>query len=268
MKSYLLPLLQDTLRMLGAPEGTEIVLDLPRSSGRGDITTGIAFALAGHFGRTPHDIAQDILARLALDKELVTAKIARGGFINFNFTPKFLQSRVQEALHLGNEYGFSTGENGQSTSIPHPEFPEESAEGEDAEKHPLRRAIYAHAQAAGLLRHAEMEGIDTASDADLSVLKLPLELTVMRQILLLPAMVARSSRDHDSKFLADYLGDLANAFNTFHQECRIIPEPEPIRDARLRLVVATELALGNGLRALGIGDEEREQQKSEDKSQG
>lgn len=240
--------------MLGAPEGTEIVLDLPRSSGRGDITTGIAFALAGHFGRTPHDIAQDILARLALDKDLVTAKIARGGFINFNFTPKFLQSRVQEALHLGDAYGFGDGENGESINIPRPEFPQEPADSEDAEKHPLRRAAYAYAQAAGLLRHAEMEGIDIAADTDLSVLKLPQELVLMRQILLLPAMIARSSRDHDPKFLSDYLGDLANAFNAFHQECRIIPEEEPIRDARLRLVAAAHLALGNGLKVLGIGE--------------
>jgi len=384
MKSLLLPLLHASLRSLGAPEGAEIVLDLPRDPVRGDLSTGVAFPLARHFGKLPAEIAQDIVDGLALDPALAEVWIAGGGFINFRCTPGFLHEQLRDALRQGEYFGQTSGGESRNivvivpasadTALPATERPiacgaaiagllrwtgnhvsvrtehsgdatgtdepdeiiivvnaDRAASGTDiadglrkrhtdlshitllpvqpasmyvggspdeaaarnageftpaeaariipremlrfllltrerteplaidaalmrdrTERNPFIHLLHARARAAGVLRHAAMEGIATDGDADLSLLLHPLELALIRQLLLLPELIARAARELEPKLLTDHLAGIARTFDEFFRECRIIPEPPPLRAARLRLLAAAYLALGNGLESLGI----------------
>ena len=57
--------------------------------------------------------------------------------------------------------------------------------------------------------------------------------------------------------LANYLIELAQAFNEFYQFCPILKEEAKLRDARLHLVAAVQISLKNGLDLLGIEAPER-----------
>jgi arginyl-tRNA synthetase len=69
---------------LGAPSGTEPVLERPRDPAFGDWATNLAMVLAKSLGRKPRDLAQQIVESIDRGAAgIATAEIAGPGFINF-----------------------------------------------------------------------------------------------------------------------------------------------------------------------------------------
>jgi arginyl-tRNA synthetase len=128
---------------------------------------------------------------------------------------------------------------------------------EHSEKNPVFYLQYAHARMAGVLRHAESEGISFTPEASLAPLRHEAELALIRQILIFPETVSRATRELEPQILAEYLRELAATFHKFFHECRVVAEAPPIRAARMRLLVAAKTTLGNGLAILGIRAPER-----------
>ena len=113
MKNYLQPLLKSAVIAVGAPEETDVVLESPRQPEHGDLATSVALGLARTLKKSPRQIAEAIVERLAADSRFVSSvEIAGPGFINFRFTPAFYQMQLEDVSARGEDYGKSTvGEN-------------------------------------------------------------------------------------------------------------------------------------------------------------
>jgi len=114
---------------------------------------------------------------------------------------------------------------------------------------------YAHARACRILERAEADET-TLRDAlpGLSFGGAPVaeELALLRKIAELPESVARAAAEYRPLHVTNYVYELAKQFNDFYHVCPVLIAEEPNRTARLALVMATRIALANGLRLLGI----------------
>jgi arginyl-tRNA synthetase len=129
-----------------------------------------------------------------------------------------------------------------------------------SEENPVYYVQYAHARIASVLHTAEERGWADWSDGDVSLLTHPKELDLIRKVLQLPEVVARAAAELAPHHLCYYAQELASAFHSFYQECRIVsslPEDVALTKARLRLVCAAQHALANTLRILGVDAPDR-----------
>ena len=129
-----------------------------------------------------------------------------------------------------------------------------------SDENPVYYVQYAHARIASVLRTAEERGWSDWEDGDVSLLEQPSELDLIRKMIQLPEIVTRAATDLAPHHLCYYAQELASAFHTFYQECRIVssePGDVAITKARLKLVSAAQHVLANTLRAVGVSAPER-----------
>ena len=116
---------------------------------------------------------------------------------------------------------------------------------------PVYYVQYAHARIASILRLAQEKGIDY-QDGDVSLLTTEPELTLIRKMLLLPEIVEMIARTLEPHHLTYYAQDLATVFHSFYKQCRVVSKDEAITRARLKLVTAAKIVLGNTLHLMGM----------------
>jgi arginyl-tRNA synthetase len=124
---------------------------------------------------------------------------------------------------------------------------------------PVYYVQYAHARISSILRNAVDQAVDS-SDADLSLLTHDAELALIRQIIDLPEVIALSAERTEATQLPYYAYELARAFTSFYEHCRVLSENEedlPISQARLQLVDATRIALARTLQLMGMSAPEK-----------
>ncbi|UCG88064.1 MAG: arginine--tRNA ligase, partial [Gemmatimonadota bacterium] len=86
---------------LAAPE-TEILLERPRDPKHGDLATNVALRLAKQLNRKPHELADEIVARLNLSTGAISkAEVAGPGFINFWLAESALSEVLHRVVALG-----------------------------------------------------------------------------------------------------------------------------------------------------------------------
>ncbi|HEX6134843.1 MAG TPA: arginine--tRNA ligase [Longimicrobiales bacterium] len=91
---------------LGSGAGVRVQLERPRNPDHGDFATNLALVLGGRLGRSPRDLAADIVAALDLERAgLAGAEIAGPGFINFRLAADSLQARVADIITADRAYG-------------------------------------------------------------------------------------------------------------------------------------------------------------------
>ncbi|MEM2735654.1 MAG: arginine--tRNA ligase [Candidatus Bathyarchaeia archaeon] len=111
---------------------------------------------------------------------------------------------------------------------------------------------YAHARACNILKKAESSGI-RISKPSYELLSGTAERELIIMIGKLPMVVERAAERLAPDLIANYANELASKFNYFYDNFPVIKsEPEELRDARLALVDAFRIALGNALHLLGI----------------
>jgi arginyl-tRNA synthetase len=129
-----------------------------------------------------------------------------------------------------------------------------------SDENPVYYVQYAHARIASVLRTAEERGWSDWGDGDTSLLQHPTELDLIRKMIQLPEVLTRAAQELAPHYLCYYAQELASAFHTFYQECRIVSseaEDVAITKARLKLVSAAQRVLANTLRIVGVGAPER-----------
>ncbi|HET7042339.1 MAG TPA: arginine--tRNA ligase, partial [Gemmatimonadales bacterium] len=90
---------------LGAPDVTFIV-ERPRDEGHGDWATNLAMALAKPLKRKPRELAEAIVAKLALPGGAIAkTEIAGPGFINFWLAEAALSEHLRTIIQTGVRYG-------------------------------------------------------------------------------------------------------------------------------------------------------------------
>jgi arginyl-tRNA synthetase len=251
MRRYLASLLSKALSALDVPTGADLALSPPRDPSHGDMGTSVAMKVAGIAGEPSREVAERIVAAMEVDPRFIASVAIDGpGFINVRFTPLFFQTRLAEALELGERYGHVESSATLCAAVADRFGIDPMLEGTDGD--PLRAIRYAHAQAAGLLRHADQEGWASSAPTSLEPLRSMEELELIRSIILYPDFAERSATLADPSHLIAYLNDLAEAFNRFDRAHRIISAAPGLRDARLRLLLATATVFDAAMRLLEL----------------
>jgi arginyl-tRNA synthetase len=127
----------------------------------------------------------------------------------------------------------------------------------ESNENPVYYVQYAHARAAGILTSARERGV-ASEDGDVSLLRHPAELALVRKMLLLPELVESIAESYEPHHLPHYALELAAAFHDFYEKCRVVDDAEPaLSKARLRLAAAAKGVLGRTLDLMGMSAPER-----------
>jgi len=132
---------------------------------------------------------------------------------------------------------------------------------EQSSENPVFYVQYAHARIAAIFRKAqEHYGIsqEDFKDGDLKLLGTPTELTLIRQLLLLPEVIEDAARTFEIQRIPQYAYRLAEALQIFYEKDRVLapkdlPLPNPdLSKARLRLLLAAKNTLASTLHLMGM----------------
>ena len=66
------------------------------------------------------------------------------------------------------------------------------------------------------------------------------------------SLVEAAAINHEPHQIAHFLRDLANEFHTYYNAEQFLVEDAPLRDARIKLILATREVLRNGLNLIGV----------------
>ena len=83
------------------------------------------------------------------------------------------------------------------------------------------------------------------------------ELALLSRLMEYPAIVESAARDLAPHMIAFYLKELAGEFHSYYNATRVLVPEEPLKLARLALVVATQQVLRNALALLGVSAPEK-----------
>ncbi len=103
MKSRIVTWLAAALAAAGFGDGIEIMVEYSRPGHEGDLSTGVALALArgGEAGESPKEIAERIVAALEMiDGPARSVAIAPNGYINIRYSSGFLAECAVEAVEF------------------------------------------------------------------------------------------------------------------------------------------------------------------------
>ena len=103
---------------LGAPADVVVELETPREKSHGDVATNLALVLAKALKAKPRDVAQRIVAALALPPGLVASvEVAGPGFINFRLAENQLAGMLRAIIAAGPAYGHSAAVPGTPVNV-------------------------------------------------------------------------------------------------------------------------------------------------------
>ncbi len=120
---------------------------------------------------------------------------------------------------------------------------------------------YAHARAASILRKARVKGLDPEAPLPEGAFAgaTPYEAELAKALLGFPEAVEKSALERTPHLLANFLLDLAAAWNAYYNAKEhgrpatpVLSAPEGLRELRLRLVLVVKETLRQGLRLLGV----------------
>jgi len=120
-----------------------------------------------------------------------------------------------------------------------------------SDDNPVYYVQYAHAR---ICRMLEQWGGDAATlqGVDLAPLSAPAEATLLAALAAYPEVLARAQAELGPHQVAFYLRELAAALHSFYFAERVLVDDEPLKLARLALMVATRQVLRNGLALIGV----------------
>ena len=110
---------------------------------------------------------------------------------------------------------------------------------------------YTHARCNSVLSKAGMS-LNTRIAHDLNALDNIETLRLCKLLAAFPQVVKDAAYKYEPSILSALLIDIAQAFNKFYSEHRILGEELPVQNARLTVVAATQTVLKKGLALLGI----------------
>ena len=124
---------------------------------------------------------------------------------------------------------------------------------------PVYYLQYGYSRIASILNNAREREIDWSS-ADVSLLQHPAELALIRKLLVLPELVENMARNLEPHHLPHYTLELATAFHSFYENCRVLssePADHDIMLARLKLTEAAQVTVARCLDLMGMSAPER-----------
>jgi len=120
---------------------------------------------------------------------------------------------------------------------------------------PVYYVQYAHARVCAVLRQAAEKGLQlepSEGETNLQLLVEGHEIALLKTLARYPELVESSALNEEPHQLTHYLRELANDFHTYYNAHQFLVEDEALRDARIKLILATREVLRNGLNLLGV----------------
>lgn len=107
MKSYILSVITKALTTYPELESVpEFIIEQPKVADHGDLSTNVAMVLTKVLKKNPRQLAQELVSRFEIDSQLITAvDIAGPGFINFRFSQRWVQDKLQTIIEAGSHFG-------------------------------------------------------------------------------------------------------------------------------------------------------------------
>ena len=124
---------------------------------------------------------------------------------------------------------------------------------EESSNNPVYYVQYAHARIHSILDNAELE----ADAENLDLLKHEAEIDLMKMLAKLPEEIKMIAESRQPHHLTTFAYDLATAFHSFYNNCRVNTDNKELAQARLYLVNAARQVLKNVLTLLGISAPEQ-----------
>ena len=122
-------------------------------------------------------------------------------------------------------------------------------------ENPVYYIQYAHARISSIFRQADEAGIAVRDGAELELLTDETEIALIKKIAAYPEEIARAAAEFAPQRIARH--ELAGAFHSFYNKCRIVGQEPPLASARLALVLATGRVIRHSLGVLGVSAPEK-----------
>ena len=123
---------------------------------------------------------------------------------------------------------------------------------EHSNDNPVYYVQYAHARICSILRQMEEEHITLQPACDLTALKEPIELDLIKKLNDYEELIDTAARERAPHRIAHYVYELAGLFHSFYNQCRVLGVDEDVQQARLALITAVGNTLRHGLKILGV----------------
>jgi arginyl-tRNA synthetase len=125
---------------------------------------------------------------------------------------------------------------------------------------PVYYVQYAHARVCRIFEQAGVDMQDkSVIDADTKQLSNEYEKNILKQLSQFAENVSSAAEKLSPHVLVNYLRDVANVFHSFYneKENQVLVEDVALRNARLKLILATKIVLKNGLTLLDVSSPEK-----------
>lgn len=136
----------------------------------------------------------------------------------------------------------------------HLDFDLDLAKSQSADN-PVYYVQYAHARVCSALRQAGEKGIavePSPGETNLERLVETHEEALLKILSRYPEVVEAAALNEEPHQLTHYLRELANDFHTYYNAHQFLVDDAQLRDARIKLILATRQVLRNGLNLLGV----------------
>ncbi len=119
-KTEIAKVLQDMAAAGTVPAGLDparVVVEPPRDSGHGDLSTNAALLLSKDAGLKPRDFAQHLADGLAKLPDVTEATVAGPGFVNLRLKDDVWRAQLRDVLAAGVGYGDSQAGKGEKVNV-------------------------------------------------------------------------------------------------------------------------------------------------------
>jgi len=128
---------------------------------------------------------------------------------------------------------------------------------DQSEKNPVYYLQYAHARICNIIKNGAEKHLAVTGEFDCALLSDDAEISLIKVLTEFPEVMATALENMEPQEIANYLHHMSAEFHKFYASCRVITDDHDLSTARLNLITAVKIVLGNGLGVLGISAPER-----------
>ena len=128
---------------------------------------------------------------------------------------------------------------------------------DQSEKNPVYYLQYAHARICNIIKNGAEKHLAVTSEFDCALLSDDAEISLIKVLTKFPEVMATALENMEPQGIANYLHHMSAEFHKFYASCRVITDDHDLSTARLNLITAVKIVLGNGLGILGVSAPER-----------
>ena len=128
---------------------------------------------------------------------------------------------------------------------------------DQSEKNPVYYLQYAHARICNIIKNGAEKHLAVTGKFDCALLSDDAEISLIKVLIEFPEVMATALENLEPQGIANYLHLMSAEFHKFYASCRVITDDHDLSIARLNLITAVKIVLGNGLGVLGVCAPER-----------